>query len=306
MGFYGKLVGENNTNNSISIEESLNSIVNDSSYILEELNMYTNLFTINESIEVVTEANIKQIAKTISDKIKKAIDWVIEKFNELISKIKEFFLSKKASEGEKLFEQNKNNINKEDLTESTVLISEDGGFNIKVYKFDQISKVLEKIIINDQMNLEGLSFIAFDEYSEKFDKAYEDLVAKKKEISEILNDDNYIEYITNKFDALNYASKCFGSNKYYRSQLRSLNSFAEKATKNLKISSSIQTKFMEKANSKNIDNIDGDNIASIASKTSKIMNMAISIYSESANVCSTLIKNLDHVSFSCLKYIIKK
>ena len=94
MSIYGKLVSENNTNN-ISIE-SLDESIN---ICLEELNMYNGLFTINESIELITEANIKEIISTIAKKIKaffeKIITFIKTKLKELKTKISNFFSNDK-------------------------------------------------------------------------------------------------------------------------------------------------------------------------------------------------------------------
>ena len=66
MGFYGKLVTENNNISIESLDESIN-------ICLEELNMFNGLFTINESIELITEANIKEIISTITKKLKHSL-----------------------------------------------------------------------------------------------------------------------------------------------------------------------------------------------------------------------------------------
>ena len=47
---------------------------------LAALNMYNGLFTINESIELITEANVKKVLENIAKKISAGINFIIEKF----------------------------------------------------------------------------------------------------------------------------------------------------------------------------------------------------------------------------------
>ena len=287
MGFYGKLVTENNNISIESLDESIN-------ICLEELNMYNGLFTINESIELITEANVKKVLENIAKKISAGINFIIEKFKECIRKVREFISSKHADNMEEEF--NKLEKPTSSNNESYLFEADNSTIEIVTYDYAAICKKLEDILVNDTYHLDALIAAADVNGKEEIEKAIESAKICRDSLNEI--EEKYEIKINNKFDAYQLLSKNFGTNQYYRKQLKNLYDFSEKAAKKL----SITEKRFAKIAIKEKDDITND----ILMTSLKNAHIAIDIYNKAASITNKMIRSINYSSLQALKILRKK